>query len=161
MHWDLAGYSWCLKRKLMPSAEARSHLHGSSTSSRVVPPEVARAELEACWNASGRPWALRKLHPPIYTGATGASVATAEEAAFLAAHPDAVFRAIGTSFGHLSEAQFPLALALASLSISRGALIPPNDTSGREIEIDVMPSQVVAVGVGHCRGEGMALVEAV
>jgi 3-oxoacyl-[acyl-carrier-protein] synthase II len=52
-------------------------------------------------------------------------------------------------------------LALASLSISRGALIPPNDTSGREIEIDVMPSQVVAVGVGHCRGEGMALVEAV
>ena len=52
-------------------------------------------------------------------------------------------------------------LALASLSVSRGALVPPNDTSGRETEIDVMPAQIVAVGVGHWRGEGMALIEAV
>ena len=74
---------------------------------------------------------------------------------------DVPVRAIGTSFGHLSEAQFPLALALASLSVSRGALVPPNDTSGRETEIDVMPAQIVAVGVGHWRGEGMALIEAV
>jgi len=111
-----------------------------------------------------RLWAslsVTETPPAIYTGATGASVATDEEAAFLAAHPDAVVRALGTSFGHLSEAQFPLALALASLSISRGALIPPNDTSGRELESEFMPSQVVVVGVGHCRGEGMALVEAV
>jgi 3-oxoacyl-[acyl-carrier-protein] synthase II len=40
-------------------------------------------------------------------------------------------------------------------------LVPPNDTSGRETEIDVMPVQIVAVGVGHWRGEGMALIEAV
>ena len=84
-----------------------------------------------------------------------------EEAAFLSAHGDVPVRAVGTSFGHLSEAQFPLALALASLSVSRGALVPPNDTSGRETEINMMPAQIVAVGVGHWRGEGMALIEAV
>jgi 3-oxoacyl-[acyl-carrier-protein] synthase II len=97
----------------------------------------------------------------IYTAATGAAVATAEERAFLSAHENIPFRAIGTSFGHLTEAQFPLALALASLSVSRGELFPPNDTSGRESEINEMPIQIAAVGVGHWRGEGMALVEAV
>jgi 3-oxoacyl-[acyl-carrier-protein] synthase II len=97
----------------------------------------------------------------IYTAATGAAVATAEERAFLSAHENIPVRAIGTSFGHLTEAQFPLALALASLSVSRGELFPPNDTSGRESEINEMPIQIVAVGVGHWRGEGMALVEAV
>jgi len=40
-------------------------------------------------------------------------------------------------------------------------LVPPNDTSGRETEINEMPIHIVAVGVGHWRGEGMALVEAV
>ena len=87
--------------------------------------------------------------------------ATAEEEAFLSAHRDVPVRGVGTSFGHLSEAQFPLALALASLSVSRGELLPPNDTSGRETETDGMPDQIVAVGVGHWRGEGMALIEAV
>jgi 3-oxoacyl-[acyl-carrier-protein] synthase II len=97
----------------------------------------------------------------IYTGATGAAAATAEEGAFLSAHRNIPVRAVGTSFGHLTEAQFPLALALASLSLSRGELVPPNDTSGRETEINAMPTHIVAVGVGHWRGEGMALVEAV
>jgi 3-oxoacyl-[acyl-carrier-protein] synthase II len=54
-----------------------------------------------------------------------------------------------------------LALALASLSLSRTALIPPSDKSGREIEVNIMPAKIVAVGVGHWRGEGMALLEAV
>jgi 3-oxoacyl-[acyl-carrier-protein] synthase II len=97
----------------------------------------------------------------IYTAATGAADATAEEAAFLSAHGDIPVRAVGSSFGHLSEAQFPLALALGSLSLSRGALVPPTDTSGREIEVDVMPAKIVTVGVGHWRGEGMALLETV
>jgi 3-oxoacyl-[acyl-carrier-protein] synthase II len=97
----------------------------------------------------------------IYTAATGAADATAEEAAFLSTHRDIPVRAVGSSFGHLSEAQFPLALALGSLSLSRGALVPPTDTSGRETAVDVMPDRIVAVGVGHWRGEGMALLEAV
>ncbi len=87
--------------------------------------------------------------------------ATREEAAFLSARSQIPVRAVGTSFGHLSEAQFPLALALASLSLSRRALVPPNDTSGPEIESKERPSKIIAVSVGHWRGEGMALVEAV
>jgi 3-oxoacyl-[acyl-carrier-protein] synthase II len=97
----------------------------------------------------------------IITGATGAKPATSEERAFLAAHPDFAVRATGTSFGHTMETQFPLGLALAALSISKGKLFPPNDSAGVEIEMTKPPSQIVVVGAGHWRGEGMALVEAV
>lgn len=97
----------------------------------------------------------------VITGATGAEPATAEERAFLAAHPGHAIRATGTAFGHTMEAQFPLGLALAALSISRGALFPPNDSSGFEIEMSTPPTQIVVVGTGHWRGEGMALVEAI
>ena len=38
-------------------------------------------------------------------------------------------------FGHTLETQFPLGLALAALSISRGALFPPNDPTGLEVEM--------------------------
>jgi 3-oxoacyl-[acyl-carrier-protein] synthase II len=97
----------------------------------------------------------------IITGATGAKPATSEERAFLAAHPDFAVRATGTSFGHTMETQFPLGLALAALSISKGKLFPPNESAGVEIEMTKPPSQIVVVGAGHWRGEGMALVEAV
>lgn len=97
----------------------------------------------------------------IITGATGAASVTAEERAFLAKHQDIPARATGTSFGHVMEAQFPLGVALAALSISRGALFPANDSSGVEIEMTKAPSQIVVIGAGHWRGEGMALVEGI
>jgi 3-oxoacyl-[acyl-carrier-protein] synthase II len=59
------------------------------------------------------------------------------------------------------ETQFPLGLALAALSISRGALFPSPDSSGSEIEMSKPPAQIVVIGAGHWRGEGMALVEAI
>jgi 3-oxoacyl-[acyl-carrier-protein] synthase II len=128
----------------------------SGHSPRSTPGEV-ESILRGLWGTLG----VNDNSTAIYTAATGAAVATAEEGAFLSGHSSIPVRAVGTSFGHLTEAQFPLALALASLSVSRGVLVPPNDTSGRETEIDEMPTQIVAVGVGHWRGEGMALVEAV
>ncbi len=70
-------------------------------------------------------------------------------------------RATGSIFGHTMETQFPLGIALAALSISRGALFPPNDSTGTEVEMQGAPTQIVVVGAGHWRGEGMALVEAV
>ena len=70
-------------------------------------------------------------------------------------------RSTGTAFGHTIEAQFPLGLALAALSISRGALFPPNDPTGFEVEKTGAPTQIVVVGAGHWQGEGLALVEAV
>jgi 3-oxoacyl-[acyl-carrier-protein] synthase II len=97
----------------------------------------------------------------IITGATGAEPVTSEERAFLQKHGDFAVRATGTRFGHTLETQFPLGLGLAALSISRRALFPPVDSSGAEIEMTKPPSQIVVVGAGHWRGEGMALVEAV
>jgi 3-oxoacyl-[acyl-carrier-protein] synthase II len=97
----------------------------------------------------------------IITGATGAEPATAEELAFLKAHSKLPVRATGTAFGHIMEAQFQLGLALAALSLSRGKLFPPDGRSPVEVEMSQSPSQIVVIGTGHWRGEGMALVEAI
>lgn len=109
-------------------------------------------------------WAKLSPHAgggAILTGATGAEPATAEERAFLQKHRDFAVRSTGTRFGHTMETQFALGVGLAALSISRGALFPPGDPSGIEIEMSKTPSQIVVIGAGHWRGEGMALVEAV
>jgi 3-oxoacyl-[acyl-carrier-protein] synthase II len=97
----------------------------------------------------------------LITGATGAESVTSEEKTFLSQHKGCAVRATGTMFGHTMETQFPLGLALAALSISRGALFPPNDPSGLELELSTPPNQIVVVGAGHWQGEGMALVEAI
>jgi 3-oxoacyl-[acyl-carrier-protein] synthase II len=100
-----------------------------------------------------------KDHVAILTGATGAEPVTSEERAFLAEHPTVPVRATSTMFGHTMETQFPLGLALAALSLSRGELFPPQDPTGLEIAMNEAPHQIVVVGTGHWRGEGMALVE--
>ena len=97
----------------------------------------------------------------IITGATGAEPATSQELSFLKKHAEVPVRATGTSFGHAVETQFPLGIGLAALSLSRGALYAPNDSTGTEIEMSKAPSQIVVIGTGHWRGEGMALVEAI
>jgi 3-oxoacyl-[acyl-carrier-protein] synthase II len=123
---------------------------------RDHPGEVT-ASLEKLWSKLG------PVEPNgvIITGATGAEPVTSEERAFLGEHGDFAVRATGTMFGHTMETQFPLGLGLAALSISRGALFPPNDPSGLEVEKSAAPTQIVVVGAGHWRGEGMALVEAI
>lgn len=113
--------------------------------------------LESLWSKVG----VRDGSTAIITGATGAEPATSEERAFLHAHPELPVRATGTIFGHTLETQFPLGLAVAALSLSRGALFPPADSSGQEIEMSKPPTQIVVIGAGHWRGEGMALVEAI
>ena len=123
---------------------------------RKNPGEVT-ATLAALWSKLGK----LDDNGAIITGATGAEPVTSEERAFLTTHADFAVRATGTTFGHTMETQFPLGLALAALSISRGQLFPPNDSSGLEIEMAKAPSQIVVIGAGHWRGEGMALVEAI
>jgi 3-oxoacyl-[acyl-carrier-protein] synthase II len=120
-------------------------------------PGQVMASLQALWAQLG----VTNENAPVITGAAGAEPATAEERAFLQSHPGHAVRATGTMFGHTMEAQFPIGLALAALSLSRGALFPPNDSTGFEIEMSTPPSQIVVVGTGHWRGEGMALVEAI
>ena len=123
---------------------------------RKHPGEIT-ATLEKLWSKLGK----LEDKGAIITGATGAQPVTSEERAFLGEHPDFPMRATGTMFGHTMETQFPLGLALAALSLSRGALFPPNDPTGLEVEMSRPPTQIVVVGAGHWRGEGMGLVEAI
>jgi len=125
-------------------------------SQRKQPGEVT-ATLERLWSKLGK----LDGQGAIISGATGAEPVTSEERAFLGKHGDFAVRASGTMFGHTMETQFPLGIGLAALSISRGALFPPNDPTGLEVEMAGPPSQIVVIGAGHWRGEGMALVEAI
>jgi 3-oxoacyl-[acyl-carrier-protein] synthase II len=115
------------------------------------------AALEKLWSELGR----LEDNGAIITGATGAEPVTSEEKAFLGKHADFTVRATATMFGHTMETQFPLGLALAALSISRGALFPANDPTGLELAMSKPPTQIVVIGAGHWRGEGMGLVEAI
>jgi 3-oxoacyl-[acyl-carrier-protein] synthase II len=120
-------------------------------------PGAVTKSLEALWPKLG---ALAD-NGNLITGATGVEPVTSEERAFLKQHPGYAVRATGTAFGHTLETQFPLGLALAALSISRGALFPANDPTGLEVETSEPPTQIVVLGTGHWQGEGMALVEAI
>jgi 3-oxoacyl-[acyl-carrier-protein] synthase II len=52
-------------------------------------------------------------------------------------------------------------IALAALTLGHGTLFPPADSSGVEQAMQEHVDQIVVTGVGHWRGEGMALVERV
>jgi 3-oxoacyl-[acyl-carrier-protein] synthase II len=123
---------------------------------RKQPGAVAKS-LEAMWPKLG----LTSDTGYLISGSTGVEAVTSEEKAFLQKHPGYAVRSTGTIFGHTLETQFPLGLALAALSISRGALFPPNDPTGFEVEKAGAPNQIVVEGTGHWQGEGLALVEAV
>ncbi|HEY1363102.1 MAG TPA: beta-ketoacyl-ACP synthase [Xanthobacteraceae bacterium] len=97
----------------------------------------------------------------VISGATGAEPATREERAFLAALPDTPVRATGSSLGHGPEPQFVMNIALATLVLGHEKLFPPWDSSGVEREFEGRLDRLAVTSVGHWRGEGMALVEAV
>jgi 3-oxoacyl-[acyl-carrier-protein] synthase II len=99
-------------------------------------------------------------HCAVFSGASGAEPATGEERAFLAALGVAV-RAPGSYVGHAPEPQFAMNVALATLALSHGALYPPRDRTGVEKNMDAKLTQMAITGVGHWRGEGLALIEAV
>ena len=95
----------------------------------------------------------------VISGATGAAPATAEERTFLDAHAELAVRATGTHIGHGVEPQFAMNIALAALAVERGTLFPSRDPS--EQAMTGALTQAIITGVGHWRGEGLALVEAV
>jgi 3-oxoacyl-[acyl-carrier-protein] synthase II len=128
----------------------------SDRSNRRAPGEITES-LRILWSSLGE---IRE-GAAILTGATGSEPVTSEERVFLGEHSNLPVRATGTRFGHSVDAQFALGLGVAALSISRGTLFPPGDSSGVEIEMTGSPTQIVVIGTGHWRGEGMALVEAV
>jgi 3-oxoacyl-[acyl-carrier-protein] synthase II len=116
--------------------------------------------------ALARMW--QRLVPPpvpagiaVISGATGAQPASGEERAWLKTLPDVPVRATSSILGHGFEPQFAMNIALAALALGREKLFPAVDSSGVEREYEGPLERVAVTAVGHWRGEGMALIEAV
>jgi 3-oxoacyl-[acyl-carrier-protein] synthase II len=123
-----------------------------------TPGAVADA-LERMWSRiAGR---VRPETAAVISGASGLEPFTSEERAFLARHADLAVRATGSHLGHGLEPQFPANIALAAMSLHRGQLFPTGDPTGFERPMNKALRQVVVTSIGHRRGEGLALVEAV
>jgi 3-oxoacyl-[acyl-carrier-protein] synthase II len=102
---------------------------------------------------------LKSGHAAVISGATGAEPATTEERDFLAGHTEFPVRATGSHVGHGFEPQFPFNVALAAIAVNNGKLFP--SASDFEKPMEGTLTQAIITGVGHWRGEGLALVEAV
>ncbi|WP_279483488.1 beta-ketoacyl-ACP synthase [Aureimonas sp. SK2] len=97
----------------------------------------------------------------ILSGATGLAAETAAELELLRQRfPQAALRTYGSALGHAMEAQFPMGVALAAIHLSMGRL-PAPAAGGEERPAEFAPAQALVTGVGHVRGEGVALVEAI
>ena len=129
----------------------------SERSSR--PAGAITAALGRMWQSLAPKIALGRI--AVISGATGAEPATAEERAWLKSLPGVPVRATGSMVGHSLEPQFVMNIALATLALGREKLFPPADSSGVEQGYQGPLDQVAVTAVGHWRGEGMALVEAV
>jgi 3-oxoacyl-[acyl-carrier-protein] synthase II len=90
------------------------------------------------------------------SGASGAHAATAAEKAAFDALPNVALRGFGTRTGHMKEAQFPFAVALAALAMHKGAAYPAFEAS--EKPSAGSPEAVVATTVGYHIFEGAALI---
>jgi 3-oxoacyl-[acyl-carrier-protein] synthase II len=121
-------------------------------------PGAITATLAAMWDKIKAKVAAG--HAAVLSGASGGEPATKEERAFLAAHPDLAVRATGSYLGHGAEPQFVMNVALAAVALGHARLFPPCDATGLERPMQADLRQVVVTGVGHWRGEGLALVEA-
>jgi 3-oxoacyl-[acyl-carrier-protein] synthase II len=104
---------------------------------------------------------LDTAHAAFVSGATGAEPATDEERAFLSNHAELAVRATGTHIGHGPEPQFVMNIAIAALAVSNGLLFCACDGTGLEQAMQQPLAQVVVTGIGHWRGEGLGLVEAI
>ena len=93
------------------------------------------------------------------SAASGAHLATDAERAALARRPDLAVRAFSSAVGHLKEAQMPLALAFAAMSVHKGAALPPLDSTGvMEKVMSGAVTKALALTAGFHRSEGAALV---
>jgi 3-oxoacyl-[acyl-carrier-protein] synthase II len=148
---------------LVLESEAHATARGAKPFARLARVLSARSDRKpgAVAAALARFFEMLALTPDsaVISGATGAAPATAEELEFLRTHPDFVVRATGTHIGHGFEPQFAMNIALAALAVGRGRLFASEDPFERPTAAPV--TRVAVTGVGHWRGEGMGLVEAV
>ena len=93
------------------------------------------------------------------SAASGAHAATAAEKAVLDANPALAARGFSTLTGHMKEAQFPFAVALAAMAVDRKAAYPVFDATV-ERQFDGAPAAVLATAIGYHQFEGMGLIKA-
>ena len=91
---------------------------------------------------------------------TAEEPATTEEREFLSRRAGVPVRETGTLLGHGMEAQFAMNVALAALALQQRRLHAPTHGPAGAPDLKDALTQVVVTGVGHWRGEGLALVEA-
>jgi 3-oxoacyl-[acyl-carrier-protein] synthase II len=150
--------------------EARSHAEGRSAKplarlSAVIsgwsarPPGAVSDALAKMWHSLSPRIAHGRI--AVISGASGAEPATGEERAWLSQLSNVPVRATGTLLGHGFEPQFAMNIALATLALGHEKLFPPTDPVGVEQDYEGSLDQIAVTAVGHWRGEGMALVEAV
>ena len=107
--------------------------------------------------------ARQKIDPAaaaILSGATGAEPATAEEAEALA-EAGLPVRALASRFGHGVEAVFLIGIAIAALAVREGRLFAPMPKVPLEQKTVTSLRQAIVTCIGHWRGEGLGVVEAV
>jgi len=91
------------------------------------------------------------------SGASGAHEPTAVEKSILDASDNLTVRGFGALTGHLKEAQFPFAVALAALALHNGQAYPAFDAEG-ERPLQQKPAAVLATAIGYNCFEGMGLI---
>jgi 3-oxoacyl-[acyl-carrier-protein] synthase II len=125
----------------------------ATDASRRAEPGAIRAAMEGLWRgiaaaAPGGPLA-------VVSGASGAGGPWAEERGFLSALAPAAIRTPASLWGHGMEAAFPANIALGALALSHGELFAPCDPADSGT---AAPAAVLVTGIGHWRGEALALL---
>ncbi len=96
----------------------------------------------------------------VFSGASGVVELSAREKAVLEqALPGAAIRGYGGVAGHGMEAQFPLGLVLAALSLDGAANVPAFDAKNEQ-PMAKPAKRAVVTTVGYTRGEGLAALSA-
>ncbi|WP_161973930.1 beta-ketoacyl-ACP synthase [Rhizobium deserti] len=94
----------------------------------------------------------------VFSGASGViDLAAREKSVLETVLPEATIRGFGGVTGHAMEAQFPLGLALAALSLDGAAKVPAFDPQN-EKPMTAPAKHAVVTTVGYTRGEGLAVL---
>ena len=99
----------------------------------------------------------------VLSGASGVAPATGQERRFLtrlsASGGEPIVRTYGSVLGHGVEAHFLSGVVLAAIALCMGTTYRPLEDG--EVEVDgAATGRALVTGVGHWRGEAMALLEA-